>query len=315
MTSPIEILSSGEEEEVNDAQGSFLHLAGQDYEVRVSRRPNTHIKSHEDLTQYEKVALMDLLAGYDEMYEGHDVVGSRGQMYVDFFREIFRDWTSEDGIGAPPEWRERTFHDTNVMVDVLTRDHPEPNTTRRRVNRPEEGKAPVLAPVVIETDDIPTKSKHRKVGRPVYLSLTLNMEQGTHAWLWRDQGGHWVNPKYVTYNAGLNCAKALMVRFHHGRDCPHRCSVVRSGKLEYKPPIHPWTKMLISNSKETPGAYGIPVPPSPLRELHDEAHARKALPASTLLSFLFVSYHITLTSHQPADRFFSDQIFHFLADG
>lgn len=215
MTSPIEILSSGEEEGVNDAQGSFLHLASQDYEVRVSRHPNTHIKSHEDLTQYEKVALMDLLAGYDEMYQGHDVVGSRGQMYVDFFREIFRDWTTEDGIGAPPEWRERTFHDTNVMVGTLARDHPEPNTTRRRVNRPEDDKAPVLAPVVIETEDIPTKSKHRKAGRPVYLSLTLNTEEGTHAWLWRDQGGQWVNPKYLTYNAGLTSAKACEMVINH----------------------------------------------------------------------------------------------------
>ncbi|KAL2690077.1 hypothetical protein Neosp_004145 [[Neocosmospora] mangrovei] len=215
MSSPIEILSSGEEEEANDAQGSFLYLAGQDYKVRVSRRRNTPIRSHEDLTQCEKVALMDLLSGYDEMYEGHDVEGGRGQMYVDFFREIFRDWTSEDGSGAPPEWRERTFHDTNVMVGILARDHPEPNTTRRRVNRPEEGKAPVLAPVVIETDNIPTKSKHRKAGRPVYLSLTLNMEEGTHAWLWRDEGRQWINPKYVTYNPGLTSAKACEMVINH----------------------------------------------------------------------------------------------------
>lgn len=80
-------------------------------------------------------------------------------------------------------------------------------------------------------------------------------------------------------------------------DYLHQSFVVRSGKLQYKPAIHPWTKMLICDSEETPAAHGIPVPPSLLRELHDEAHAMKALPASTFLSFSFVSYQITLRSH------------------
>lgn len=63
MSSDIEILTSpGVEEEANDAQGSFLYLADQDYEVRVSRRHNTPITSHEDLTKFEKMALMDLLS-------------------------------------------------------------------------------------------------------------------------------------------------------------------------------------------------------------------------------------------------------------
>lgn len=149
------------------------------------------------------------------MYEGHDIVGGRAQVYHDSFREIFRGWSSEDGSGSAPEWHERTFHDTNVMVGVLARDHPEPNTTRRHVNQPEESEAALAAPVVTETDDVPTKSKHRKAGRPIYLSLTLNMEQGWYRWLWRDQGRQRINTKYVTYNSGLDSAKACERVINH----------------------------------------------------------------------------------------------------
>ncbi|RMJ00533.1 hypothetical protein CDV36_015914 [Fusarium kuroshium] len=79
--------------------------------------------------------------------------------------------------GAPPERRERTFHDTSLKVGVLDKDHSEPNTTRRRINQPEDDDLRVPAPFMTETSSIPPKSKHRKAGRPIYLGLTLNLEQ------------------------------------------------------------------------------------------------------------------------------------------
>ncbi|EEU46743.1 uncharacterized protein NECHADRAFT_77438 [Fusarium vanettenii 77-13-4] len=245
------------------------------------------------------------------------------------------------------------------MVGVLARDHPEPNTTRRHVNQPEESEAALAAPVVTETDDVPTKSKHRKAGRPIYLSLTLNMEQGWYRWLWRDQGRQRINTKYVTYNSGLDSAKACeRVINHFDRREKARISawnrevttfLARRRIVEWvtdgsasgrhvdandrlgpgviqklvlasafvgqgmsrvtglapeplKPGLSP-SILCGSLREETPAAHGTPVPPSPLRELHDEAHAMKVLPASTFLSFSFLT-----------DPFFSNQIFYSLAD-
>ncbi|KAL6361976.1 hypothetical protein LRP88_05459 [Fusarium phalaenopsidis] len=160
-----------------DELEAYKDLAYEDNDVKESRHPDTPINNHNDLTRREKVTLMGLLAGYTVMYEGQEVEGGRGRPYREFFRLIFRDWSSEDGNGAPPEWRDHS------------------NT-------------PVLAPFVTETSDIPTKSKHRKASQPIYLSLTLNLEHEWYSWLWRDQGRQWVNPKHVTYNSGLNREEA-----------------------------------------------------------------------------------------------------------
>ncbi|RSL61915.1 hypothetical protein CEP54_006018 [Fusarium duplospermum] len=126
-----------------------------------SRRSDNLIQRDEDLTKYEKIALMDLLGGYAGVHADHEVHGSGSRLYQEFFRLIFRE-SSEDGNGAPLQWRKRTFYDTSLKVGVLDKDHPEPNTTRRRINRPEDDDLPVLAPLVTETSSIPPKSKHRK---------------------------------------------------------------------------------------------------------------------------------------------------------
>lgn len=181
--------------------GAFKDLAYEDNDVKEFRHPDTPINNHNDLTRREKVALMGLLAGHAVWHEGHEVEGTRRQPYREFFRLVFRDWSSEDDIGARPQWRGRSFHDTSVKVGVLATDHP---TTRRRVNQPPDSNAPLIPPFVIETLDIPTKSKHRKAGRPVYLLLTLDPEDEWCSWLLCDQGRQEVNSKYVTFNAGLN---------------------------------------------------------------------------------------------------------------
>ncbi|RSL99165.1 hypothetical protein CDV31_012287 [Fusarium ambrosium] len=126
---------------------------------------------------------MDLLGGYAGMHAGHEDHGGGSRLYQEFFRLIFREWSSENKNGAPPQWLERTFHDTSLKVGVLDKDQPEPNTTCRRINQPEDDDLPVLAPFVTETSSIPPKSKHRKAGRPIYLGLTLNLEQEYYSWL------------------------------------------------------------------------------------------------------------------------------------
>ncbi|RTE68437.1 hypothetical protein BHE90_017184 [Fusarium euwallaceae] len=152
------------------------YLASEDYEVKRSRQSSNLIQHYEDLTKYEKIALIDLLGGYAGMHAGHEVHGGGSRLYQEFIRLIFREC---------------------LKVGVLDKDHPEPNTTRRHINWPEDDDLPVLAPFVTETSSIPPKSKHRKVGRPIYLGLTLNLEQEYYSWLWRDQGRQFVNPQHV----------------------------------------------------------------------------------------------------------------------
>ncbi|KAM6523296.1 hypothetical protein FSOLCH5_003915 [Fusarium solani] len=191
-----------------DQLEAFKDIEYEDNDVKESRHPDTPINDHNDLTRREKVAFMGLLAGYNDMHKDRPADGSRSRLYREFFRLIFRDWTSEDGNGAPPEWRERSFHDRSLKVGALRENHPEPNTTRRRVNQPIYDDEPVPPPLITETSTIAPKSKYRVIGQPIYLSLTLDLEQGWYSWFWGDLGRQFVNPKYITFSPGLDRDKA-----------------------------------------------------------------------------------------------------------
>ncbi|RSL47174.1 hypothetical protein CEP53_010027 [Fusarium sp. AF-6] len=121
---------------------------------------------------------MDLIGSYAEMHAGHEVYGSRSRLYQEFFR---REWSSEDRNGAPPQRRERTFHDTSLKVGVLDKDHPEPNTTRRHINWPEDDDLPVLAPFVTETSSIPRSLRTERLAGafidPHYVRLDPDLDR------------------------------------------------------------------------------------------------------------------------------------------
>ncbi|RMJ07630.1 hypothetical protein CDV36_012762 [Fusarium kuroshium] len=199
---------------------AFKGLTYDDNEVKDSRAPETPINTHGDLTRQEKVALMGLLAGYASMYMDIPVVGSKAQLYWDFFDLIFSGWGSQYDPGAPPTYRQRSFEDTSRKIGRLTENHPAPGAGRPSIQQQVEPTGALTAPVIVNDADDVQASKHRMAGKPVFLSLTLNLEAGCYGWLYRDKGKKFINPKYLAYDEGLDRSKArdLVVQQYDRRE-------------------------------------------------------------------------------------------------
>ncbi|RSL78596.1 hypothetical protein CEP52_017617, partial [Fusarium oligoseptatum] len=118
-----------------------------------------------DLTTEEKLALMDLLKGYMTMHGNRAVNPRRRELYREFFQVIFNRWDSVEGLDDPSTLTEPSFSHTSVRA----------------------GKQPPR----------PAAFTARHAGQPVFLGLTLKLEEEPYAWLWREKAGKFVNPKYV----------------------------------------------------------------------------------------------------------------------
>ncbi|RMJ00532.1 hypothetical protein CDV36_015913 [Fusarium kuroshium] len=119
-----------------------------------------------DLTTEEKLALMGLLKGYKTMHDD------------------------------PPTLTEPNFLHTSIRAGKLRINHPDPQPSRRP-NQIDlaSGGGPILPPFGPEPESGTPKSRARHAGQPVFLGLTLKLEEEPYAWLWRDKAGKFVNPK------------------------------------------------------------------------------------------------------------------------
>ncbi|RTE71507.1 hypothetical protein BHE90_014078 [Fusarium euwallaceae] len=56
----------------------------------------------------------------------HEFVHSDAELYDQFFREVFKNWSSDERSNPAPIWREAKFAETSIQVGVLRVNHPEP---------------------------------------------------------------------------------------------------------------------------------------------------------------------------------------------
>ncbi|KAF5013861.1 hypothetical protein FDECE_162 [Fusarium decemcellulare] len=114
---------------------------------------------------------------------------SEKTMYQQFFNAVFDGWGSTHKTNNPKELPARMFCDTSMEVGFLKIHHP-------------------LSQAQIRAGEVEQKRRARLASAPVYLGLTLNLEEECIAWLWRDSEERFINPKYIEYNPGMSKAKA-----------------------------------------------------------------------------------------------------------
>ncbi|RSL61914.1 hypothetical protein CEP54_006019 [Fusarium duplospermum] len=59
------------------------------------------------------------------------------------------------------------------------------------------GDCPIIPPLGPEPEPGTPKLRARHAGQPVFLGLTLKLEEESYAWLWRDKARKFANPKYT----------------------------------------------------------------------------------------------------------------------
>ncbi|EEU47212.1 uncharacterized protein NECHADRAFT_77437 [Fusarium vanettenii 77-13-4] len=112
--------------------------------------------------------------------------------------KVFKNWSSNQRSNPAPVWRDPKFSETSIEVGVLGVNHPEPGSD--------------IIP------EIPLSSA-RAAGAPTMLGLTLNLEEGSYAFLWRDSNCKFINPKYVRLNDEytMATARATAIEHYNGR--------------------------------------------------------------------------------------------------
>ncbi|RSL58645.1 hypothetical protein CEP51_014051 [Fusarium floridanum] len=145
----------------------------------------------------EKMLLTDLLLHFTSMrkHMAHEFAHSGTELYDQFLREAFKNWSSNERSNPAPVWRDVKFTETSIQVGVLRDHHPEPGSG---------GVIPQL----------PLPSA-RAAGAPAMLSLTLNLDEESYAFLWRDTNCKFINPKYVKLDDGCNMARARVAAIEH----------------------------------------------------------------------------------------------------
>ncbi|KAJ4311491.1 hypothetical protein N0V84_010409 [Fusarium piperis] len=168
-----------------------------DPDVAVTRAANTTIRRSGQLTVEEKLLLGDLLAQFMSSREhmAHEFVHHVTQLYDQFLRAIFKNWSSNTRRNPPPTWIEPKFSETSVQVGVLAVNHPEPGSG---------GVIPRL-PV----------SPARSASAPAILGVALNLEEDSFSFIWRDENGRFINPKYVRLDDEFNMARAKAHAIEH----------------------------------------------------------------------------------------------------
>ncbi|RSL47181.1 hypothetical protein CEP53_010040 [Fusarium sp. AF-6] len=121
---------------------------------------------------------------------------------------IFKNWSSNEHSNPAPVWRDVRFTETSIQVGVLRDHHPEPGSG---------GVIPQL----------PLPSA-RAAGAPAMLSLTLNLDEESYAFLWRDTNCKFINPKYVKLDDGYNTATARAAAAVEHHDSQRRERIVSS---------------------------------------------------------------------------------------
>ncbi|KAJ3526064.1 hypothetical protein NM208_g11364 [Fusarium decemcellulare] len=123
----------------------------------------------------EKFALVDLIQHHVKMSKRKGIVSNGPLLYQHFLMLVFKEWTTATKFNPTPSMKLRSFTDSNVKVASLAQDHP-PSGAQVKAGR--------------QIRDA------RRCGAPVYLGITLNLEESTIGYLWRDQTPEFINPKH-----------------------------------------------------------------------------------------------------------------------
>ncbi|RSL61920.1 hypothetical protein CEP54_006012 [Fusarium duplospermum] len=174
----------------------LIHAINDDHNVAPTRPAGRAVRNPGHLTINEKLLLTDLLLRFTSMRKHIEQgqVHSDAVLYDQFLREVFKNWSSNQRSNPAPIWWEPKFNETSIEVGVL------------RVNHPEPGSAVI--------PELPVSSA-RAAGAPAMLGLTLNLEEGSYAFLWRDSNCKFINPKYVTLHDEFTMATARAAAVEH----------------------------------------------------------------------------------------------------
>ncbi|KAF5013860.1 hypothetical protein FDECE_161 [Fusarium decemcellulare] len=126
----------------------------------------------------EKFALMDLVQHHVKMSKRKGTISNGPLLYKHFLMLVFKEWTTGTRFNPNPSMKLRSFTDSNVKAGRQIRDA-------------------------------------RRCGAPVYLGITLNLEESTIGYLWRDQTPEFINPKYMRLDEGMTMASAPLAAINN----------------------------------------------------------------------------------------------------
>ncbi|CAG7563674.1 unnamed protein product, partial [Fusarium equiseti] len=125
-------------------------------------------------------------------HTGHPVTMSAFRSILEY---SFDGWDTTHDVGLPPALAERKFNESRILAGTLSQDHPLP------AGRSRSGQQVPVA---------------RRMGQPVYFGISLQYEDGTVDWAWRDRNNAGVSPRYVILANGKtprSIRADILVRF------------------------------------------------------------------------------------------------------
>lgn len=154
-----------------------------------SRNAGTPIFNQHKMTVQELLCLSQVLHSLAE------VTGQAATMrdLISMLNHTFNGWDSSQGAGRPAPLVDRKFEESRVQVGFLSQDHPLPAGRG-------QGQVPAA----------------RRAGAPIFFGITLQYEDGTVDWAWRDRNNSGVSPRYVTLLPGKtqrSIRKDILVHF------------------------------------------------------------------------------------------------------
>ncbi|KAF4441998.1 hypothetical protein FALBO_17309 [Fusarium albosuccineum] len=184
-----------------------------DKNVAASRPPNTHICHPSQLTMNEKYALQDLLTHYVNMKQKEGMVVVATALYHNFQFLIFHGWTSAVASNPDQALKPRLFTDTSVKVGTLAQDHP-------------------LSDAQIKAGLTSQQRGECRCGAPVFIGITLNLDEDYVAYLWRDSKTEFINPRYIRFDPGVTREEARQLAIDNYDQCEQqRIETYNTSKL------------------------------------------------------------------------------------
>ncbi|KAL2690078.1 hypothetical protein Neosp_004146 [[Neocosmospora] mangrovei] len=158
----------------------LIHAIDDDHDVVLTRQAGRALRSPSQLKMNEKLLLADLLIQFTSMRKHlpQERVHSDAVLYNQFLREVFRNGSSVTKSNPKPIWRDPKFKETSIESQAAM-------------------------------------SAARAAGAPAMLGLTLNLEEGSYAFLWRDSNCKFINPKYVQLSNEYTMATARAAAIEH----------------------------------------------------------------------------------------------------